>query len=440
MKCRNFKLWWILASFLVAAAVLLAVFWDAVSVLLAPKSVLTGALTHSAQQLEARFSGSPVLVLGKGLDPEGKQTIQLQMDKTEPLLGSVHYDMTVQTRMAPKQILAQGAASTGGKNLDLELYLDGNFAAVSSGELLDGDYYGITYDRFSQDIRSNSVLAFLLGEDTISEWEDKVNHLQETMSGSIEIPDFSQEDLRMAMMGLMALKPTVHWETVGLTGGERECCCISFQIGGDVILAATDYAGIELPLQLDESSQLTAVFCLADDCVVRMDLQLTGKTPAKLSLVGDTDLISDTLLVEYTMPGKEGDQFLHLKLDTISSNTLYTEEVTIQTEEDRNVVHYSWNPQTGDGRIQRSNETEEYAVNLNLQPTDQGFSMKTEDMEALLAVLGEGTDEEDTPCTMTVAKGSSFDTPEYKNLDQWSMADMLALLGSVGKLLGLNVG
>jgi len=38
-----------------------------------------------------------------------------------------------------------------------------------------------------------------------------------------------------------------------------------------------------------------------------------------------------------------------------------------------------------------------------------------------------------------VAKGSGFDTPGYKNLDQWSLQDLLALLGGIGGLLGLQI-
>ena len=40
--------------------------------------------------------------------------------------------------------------------------------------------------------------------------------------------------------------------------------------------------------------------------------------------------------------------------------------------------------------------------------------------------------------TMTVRKGSAITTPKYKNLDEWSLDDLLVLLGSIGGLLGFK--
>ena len=39
---------------------------------------------------------------------------------------------------------------------------------------------------------------------------------------------------------------------------------------------------------------------------------------------------------------------------------------------------------------------------------------------------------------MTVRKGSAITTPKYKNLDEWSLDDLLVLLGSIGGLLGFR--
>ena len=40
---------------------------------------------------------------------------------------------------------------------------------------------------------------------------------------------------------------------------------------------------------------------------------------------------------------------------------------------------------------------------------------------------------------MTVRKGSAITTPKYKNLDEWSLDDLLVLLGSIGGLLARQI-
>ena len=39
---------------------------------------------------------------------------------------------------------------------------------------------------------------------------------------------------------------------------------------------------------------------------------------------------------------------------------------------------------------------------------------------------------------MTVRKGAAITPPDYKNLDKWSLDDLLILLGSIGGLLGFK--
>ena len=41
-------------------------------------------------------------------------------------------------------------------------------------------------------------------------------------------------------------------------------------------------------------------------------------------------------------------------------------------------------------------------------------------------------------CIRDSRKGSAITTPKYKNLDEWSLDDLLVLLGSIGGLLGFK--
>ena len=243
----------------------------------------------------------------------------------------------------------------------------------------------------------------------------------------------------MAVTGLMALKPQVSRDTLTLSRGQRECYVISFQVDGELILSAAEYAGIALPVQVDANSTLESIFYLAEGIVVRWDILMHGDDPFRLRFMGDTAPETDTLTLAYTKPGIEHTDHLELILNTVSSDTLYTEELTIQTEDSRNRIRYSWNRETGDGQISRENLKGKWTSTLNMTPTEEGFQIITEDLDGLLAVLGAGEDQGDSAATLTVTKGSSFSTPEYKNLDQWSLEDLMTLLGGLGGLLGLEI-
>lgn len=437
---RKFKWWMIPIAVLLAAAVLLAVFWDSVSVYLAPKTVLTAALKNTWSALETRFSGSPLLVLGKALDASGRNTIQMELDTTNDLLGDIQYNMTVQTQLSPKRILAEGTATTSGNILDLSLYLDGDFAAVSSDSLLEGNFYGITYDTFSQDIRSNYMLSFLLGDETISEWEASVTSLQEQMSGSIAIPEISEEDISMAMMGVLALKADVSREVVELSGAAQECFLIRFEATGAQIIEGMQLAQMELPFTIGADDLLTASFYLAEDRVVKCSFDLTGAEELHISLVPGIAPGTDDINVSYTHQTES----YGATISTTGNESVYTEAISFRETKDGirkdSVIRYNWDHTNGNLQLILTQDGTQTALKLNLTGTEDGFKLATDDFDALMSVLTDGEDNADNPCTMTVTKGADFSTPVYKNFDQWSMEDILTLLGSIGSLFGLQFG
>lgn len=428
--------WLIPLAVILAAVLLLGACWNSVKFYLLPKTVLTEALANTVQDLGTRFSGNPIQVLSKGLDRSLSNTVKLEMTRQEALLGDVRYDMTLQTQLSPRRILASGTAVTGDKVLDLGLYLDDDFAAITSEGLLAGGYYGITYNTFSQDIRKSSMLAFLIGEETISQWEANMASLQETMGKTLKIPELDLEDLKMAMVGLLALRPEVTKESIPLARGPRTCFRLRFQVEGTLVLKAAQMAEMSLPVALEADDLLTADFYLADNYVVRCDLDLTGQHACTISLIGDTEPVTDSLQLSIIRSGEEN---LDMTLNTVSSEKLYTEEIAIQKDTEVSTIHYSWNRESGEGQLSRSGASGTATVALNLSPTEDGFRIQTKDLDALLAVLGEGEDKADTPAVLTVSKGSNFAAPAYKNLDQWSMEDILTLLGGLGSLLGLEL-
>lgn len=449
------KKWWILlTAFILVFALAAGFFWDAITIRVAPKVVLTKALTTTISALRERVEGSPLSVLSRGLDREGKNTISLDLETSNQLLGDIRYTMNVQTENAPRRILAEGLVTSSGGILDLSLYLDGDFAAVSSKSLLEGNYYGITYDTFSQDIRKNSLLALLIGEETISGWESSLSGLRETMNSSYEMPEFSQEDIQSVLAGILALKAQVSRDTVTVNGAQRRCHKVTFSaIGPEIAAAAQEYLpqlSDELrilveQLKNDPESTASASFSLWKGAVVKAEcsLFLQGKEQSLCMSLG-ADAAKDDIFIE-TAGREEGK--LEKRSVTVSTTydaSTYKKKLEIvQIEngvQDRTFIDYSWDRTSGAMGLHLTEGGEDIALDMNLQGTGEGFRLSTDQFEVLMGLLTDQENNGNSSCTMTVTKGASFDTPAYKNFDQWSMEDLLALLGGLGSLIGLKIG
>ena len=94
-------------------------------------------------------------------------------------------------------------------------------------------------------------------------------------------------------------------------------------------------------------------------------------------------------------------------------------------------ISCDWQPKTGDMVLTLPGKS---PISLNLSQAQDGFQIQTKDFAALIGINSQkGFDS-----TMTVRKGSAITMPKYKNLDEWSLDDLLVLLGSIGGLLGFK--
>lgn len=450
------KKWWVpLITVVLVLALAAGLFWDAILIRISPKAVLSAALAKTISALQERTEGSPVLLLANGLGPEGKNTIDLDLDTSNEFLGNIHYKMNVQTENAPRRVWAEGLVTSNSSGiLDLSLYLDADFAAVSSKSLLAGNYYGITYDTFSKDIRKNSLLTFLIGEETISGWEASLSELQETMGRSYEPPQFSEADIQSILVGILALKAQVSGDTVLVNGSEQKCHRITFSAPGPEIAAMaqnyTDRLSPELAalveqLKDDPDSYVSASFYVYKDVVTKASCELSiQNTLWNASISLGANAAKDDLFLETS--SREGDSLdkLSLSVSTVYDEVTYDEKlelVQIQNGiQDRTMLDYVWNQENGDMQLHLTQGGEDTALSLNLQGTEEGFRLSTDQFETLLGTLTGQKKAGSSTCTMTVTKGASIKTPAYKSFDQWSPDDLLTLLEGLGSLFGLKIG
>lgn len=418
----------------------------------APRLVLSGAIQEAADDLEDRFSQGPGAVLGKALSPEGKQQAKLSLETTEPLLGVVRYDMDLYIQASPARILAEGNVFSGGKLLDLSVYLDGDFAALSSRELVRGQYYGITYDQFAQDLQSNDMLRYLLGEDKMQELQSEISALQTLLNRNYLLPKLQLRDVPEILLGVLALEPNVSAENLALSGSMEKCYAVHFAATGEEIAEAAQNYLAQLPEEMAQliqsltsgDSGVDITFYLQEQKLVK----LSGKLyRAEASLEFDALLGSEPeenpVSLEISTLSDGFTNRLSMKADTLQEEERYQEVLEIgyllNGQRTDWILDYSWNRTSGDLRMKAEKNGTTTDLRMNLLPSDGGFTLKTDDFEALKGLLTGKKKDRVTICSMAVTQGREVAVPDYKPFHQWSMEDLLILLRGFGCLLGLKL-
>lgn len=434
MKNRKWLL--IPAVVVLILMILAAVFWQSLTVYLAPKMVLADALKNSIDSLEDRFASGPAAVLARGLDPEGNNRVALELDTYNDFAGNIRYDMDVQIMRNPKRILASGKAGFQNTEMDLSLYLDSDFAAVSSAEILGGRFYGLNYDSFSRDIRSNRLIAAIIGEKVLQNWESRVAQLQTVMAQDLpEMPDLSGVDLKSLAMAVLALDADVERVRIDANGSKETYHVISFPATGEDIALGLSYLNLRLPELPDHTENIVFSFWLKERKICKISVAgEKTKLDLYMGIAPHTNVSDDDLYLQYF----DGQDMTTVTIQTVRSGQTVRETVTY-TGSEKIVVSYDWIPTVGDLLLTVEAKGERTDLKLKLVAVENGFSAEVDDFGALMHLLAGTRDSGDHSCTMTVTKGTSFASPEYKNFVDWSTEDLLVLLSGFGSLLGLEI-
>ena len=434
MKKRK---WWLIPVGMLSVLLLVAaLFWQTLILYIAPQMVLAAALKDRISALEEHIAASPIPVLAGGIDSEGRNHIRLQLDTYSELAGSVRYDMEVSLQNSPRRIRADGKAALYNREIDLSLYMDENFAAVSSEGILGGQFYGLTFDTFPEDIRSNKLIAMLIGENVLQSWESRIRMLQAGMGQEFpDIPDMSGIDPEPLAMGILAMDVDVDRTVIDLNGEKQVYYVISFETTGSELLAGMEYLNLDIPIGLDPDEEAEFSFWLKDRKLVK--LEISGEEQKLDIYWGDAAvsfLMDEDIYIEYY----DGTAFKTCKIHTELTDNGYRETVTY-TGTEKIQISYDWTASTGDLMLSVDMKGEHTQLPLILIPVENGFKVTTDDFGALMHLLLGTADSADHPCTMTVTKGEYFETPEFKNFVEWSTEDLLTLLSGFGSLLGLKL-
>ena len=418
MKKKKWLLLLIPAVLLLAAALVWFLY-------LSPRMALSSAADDALSKLEQRLAESPIPILTKGYDENGRNTTSLKLTVSD----GVQYDMQVQTDMTTNQVLADGTIRIDGKALNLSAYLDKEFAAITSEDLLGGGYYGITYDTFSSDVRSFPLLSRLIPSATLSKMDSSVEKLQVYMNRTRQVPRLpdvrQEEDIHKLVLGLLVLKSDVHKEMLTVDGQSLKCLRFDYSATGE-------QAGTLLGYLMDmgglSQGDIAASFYLYDKTLVAVRCDgRAGENRAALRLdLGQDAANGDVSIAVEKLENGEKSAFSY-QIGAREADGTHTEIIAFGTQS----ISYDWHPQTGDMVLTLP---EKSPISLNLTQAQDGFQIQTKDFAALIGINSQkGFDS-----TMTVRKGSVITAPNYKNLDEWSLDDLLVLLGGIGGLLGFQ--
>lgn len=442
--------WWIPVAAIIPV-LLLSLSFEGIRVRIMPRLILSRALGNALEQLEERFEHSPMHLIADAMDPTGRQQASLELETEQDLLGIVRYDMLLHTQLNPCRVLAEGTVVTGGNALDLSLYLDGDFAAVSSEKLVEGSCYGIQYDTFSENIRSRQILAALIGEKTISQWEQSVADLDTAMSRDFRFPEIRKDDLVAALYGVTTLKPQVsRVETPA--GASRYAYAVTFcATGQELAELAGPYRNQMTPalvsllneLKSDETASVEVMFLLHNGDLAEIHLLTKTQTnQTHIFATLGTNPKSQQLAMDITTGSGESHSYTRLEIDTVSDTESYQEKLRISQRKNKEhsvfLLEYDYDLSTGemDVCIIRNEKTAQ--AQLHLSGEGDTLTVISHNASSLLNLFLKKPLEHPAICTLTVSPGREVAVPEYRDLDQWSVDDLLSLLSSLGGLLGLK--
>lgn len=442
MKQKMKWLWLIPAVVLLCAAVFVFVFWDSLAIYLAPKTVLTDAITRAVTQLQQRFEADPIWILYQGLDSEGKQTLDFDLESEDPLWGQIRYDMQVQVQ--PHQVYGEGTAFNGKRDLNLSVYLDTQFMAVSSEDLLRGSYYGICYDSFSQDIRSIPLLTWMLGDSVLDKWDASVQKIQAQLEQDMiytipELPNISEAQWKVLMLGLLAAPSKVERSSIPIQEQVLDCHRITYSMSGESVgKLLAQY----LPIADESSASVQAVFYLWEKELVRMDFTVTAGEEAYTAVAElGKNSMDDPVSIEISQRHGADRSQLFVEVVTSQEASHYQERISIR-KDSQEPLEFSYQRDATTGEMLLI-INEGSPVSFVLTPTEDGFRVDSDDFSdlyrALLRQPSAESGSRQLKGSVTVRKGAAFSTPQFKNLDAWSLDDFLVLLEGLGSLIGIRI-
>ena len=386
------------------------------------------AVEDTIELLQTELKHSPLHVCSETFN-SGACTITTKAASTQP--GKQDIRCTLSTIADKNRIFSDGVVSLGEKNLELSVYADTTFMAISS-DLLNQGYYGITYDSFLQDLRSIPLLEWVVSDTLAATWNQSVMQVKRCMEDGFAIPeiyfDFSAFD---QLKGLLLTIPAKIDRTQIMHDGLLQGVVrIVYEFGSEKLPG-----GIRENLFGGTASDLhvTATFYMKRDQLLMGDIQIQNDGDiwkAQMEKMSSNGVM-------FSITSEDGANITTMEVVVEQEGANRETWSFQQGNESSQSISLHWN-HTDNNMILFVNDRQ---TSVKYEEISDGFHLQTDDLLSMLETFkidASGFLEANMMCDITVSQGGQCSTPEYKNLDQWSLDDFLTLLDGVGSLIGFS--
>ena len=478
--------WWIVGVGFAAVLVLaVALSWQALLMMVAPKAALSMAMSSTVESFEDRYEGAPATVLSQSAEylKDGKLSINADVNYAGE---QVKAQVDLAFNEEKKQTTVGAALTLRDQNLKANIYLDPDFAAVSADFFNDGTYYGVAFETFKEDIRQ-SIFGESLSEDAIEQVDKIIQSILDIYTLDIDEKELMKPYKEIIEQYIKDLDMEKSSQAVTVDGKEYNCNALTYHLTKNDIhdlledilqtmqndtqlkeLICRDSIGDLTNTDLDDEFEdaideaLDAIDEAFEEADMSADLIFLVRNNRLVALELDAEIEVDDEKADFkvevsfglkatsdivmNITAKADGETARIKLISKVTDEAdsFKETVTIEVripDEDKFEVSYStkWNRSSGkltiSAEVDADGENMEFDFSCDLKTLDNGYelSIDRDDVEDFLAQFDESIsipEDLDFSVTIRCTEGAEITKPEYVNIRQWD-AELLQQLQEV---------
>ena len=477
VKKIKIKWWHIAVPVALVVAIIAALLLGPFFIYLAPKTVLTKALTETANDLSARAEGTPLTVMSNIFEGSQKNTVNVEYEIFQEMLGDMSIEMEAQVDSSIKQGQIGIVLDVMGEEADMNLYMDREVAAINLDMYTGEDYYGIYYDTFGEDIRNNEFMYSIMGKENVEMLDEAVDTLDQLMSLETITPEQQAESLKKYGEVILAFTEEkdaqVGKAEISVDGKNQNCKTVAFTITREeyselmlqlVDIAETDpvminyYQSLSMDFKCenwndkldnfretlkdyeDGETECVFTFYLHGGKVVQVDVAYEETDAEWLVYVnfGSDASVKDIVICGEFVEDDEDHSF-EITLSTKKNDGVIVETlcVTTQEEDDDPVkveIGYEWNRENGDFLVHFQDYDEEISGELNcvLEVMENGYHFSIPAVEELVESMGEDTEGIEMSIDITMTTGAEIEVPEtIKDIAKMTESDLMGIASKI---------
>ena len=479
--------WWMIAIPVVAAlAIVVACMWGQIMLWVSPGVMLAKASVNTNADLKDRLQGTPLAMMAGVINQKGKYTSNIQLGIQESQIGGMDLDMTIRTDQLQGQQDLTGKLTLMGESFDVSAYLDQDCLALGTSILKDGQYYGITFDTLSGDLRASPLFSSM-SEAHMEAFEQSILMLRDQLrlASGENGKELASKIQQVFLNFYSGIKLETGHRKLELNGVSRNCSVVSFRMtqedladlmensiaileqdervqsiyGLESAEAGTDefrdevrnsYGELIQTLRNDSLINAECSYYIYGNHLVAIgveaDCEVEGERYPGYWLLsfGENPAVDDITLTLESEKESTGERIHYVcTLNTRKSAVSCGETLTIQMEDGGSLrevlsASYLWDRATGDMTLDFSmdedqDETVAFSHTISLKEQPNGFRA---DLGNIMEIASRFEDAEVLPydsmnLAIGVVAGAEITKPEYVNLDQWSKDDLFELISGL---------